>query len=268
MTIYTNESSVTMKNRAFNASVCLAAYNGERYILQQVCSILRSFGQNDELVIVDDCSTDGTSNIINSIVDDRIRVINLKKNVGCVKAFEIALMAAKNKIVFLSDQDDIWDCKKYSRVMEKFSCKSRVKLVVHGLSTIDHDGNLLIKDWLKLPETPTPKGLLIFSEAIKPRIFGSASAFDRELLNIVLPFPKGVYAHDHWISICGIMAGRVCFLQENLVLRRLHDKNLTPKKGAGYYYKIYNRVIFVYLILLAQIRLKLRRRTCDQANKK
>ena len=86
----------------------MATYNGQKYIKEQIDSILPQLSENDELVISDDQSTDGTTEIIASYKDPRIRFFVNNKTHGVAHNFENALAHAKGDIIFLSDQDDVW----------------------------------------------------------------------------------------------------------------------------------------------------------------
>jgi glycosyltransferase involved in cell wall biosynthesis len=81
----------------------MAAYNGSLHIGEQIHSILAELGSNDELVIVNDASTDATSEIVRAIEDSRIRLIDSEANSGYVRTFERALTEARGEYVFLSD---------------------------------------------------------------------------------------------------------------------------------------------------------------------
>ncbi|MDV7237616.1 glycosyltransferase, partial [Listeria monocytogenes] len=89
-------------------SVCMAAYNGANHIREQIESILLELSATDELVIIDDCSTDSTKSVVEGIGDPRIRLIAGTTNAGYVRTFERALSESRGRYVFLSDQDDIW----------------------------------------------------------------------------------------------------------------------------------------------------------------
>ena len=89
-------------------SVCMATYNGEKYIREQMDSILQQLGEGDELIISDDLSSDKTVEIIKSYKDKRIKLYIHGDNHGFVRNFENALVHADGDIIFLSDQDDIW----------------------------------------------------------------------------------------------------------------------------------------------------------------
>ena len=90
-------------------SVAMAVYNGEKYIKEQICSILAQLSKDDELVISYDDSCDNTLNIINGLRgnDSRIKLVNgLSK--GLIKNFENAIVNCSNEYIFLSDQDYVW----------------------------------------------------------------------------------------------------------------------------------------------------------------
>ena len=89
-------------------SVCMASYNGSKYIKNQIQSILIQLNNKDQLIIVDDCSIDNTLQIIKNFKDSRIKLIKNNRNVGVVATFQKAMKFAKGDIIFLSDQDDEW----------------------------------------------------------------------------------------------------------------------------------------------------------------
>src|ERR1700712_935438 len=95
-------------------SVCLACYNGEKHIKEQIESILIQLDPSDELIISDDSSIDDTILIVKSIRDKRIKLyINEKPSGRPTENFQNALRKAKGTFVFLSDQDDIWIAAKH-----------------------------------------------------------------------------------------------------------------------------------------------------------
>ena len=88
-------------------SVCMATYNGEKYIQEQIDSILCQLSKDDELVISDDHSTDATCDIIKSYNDRRIKLFLNELAKGVTHNFENALLHSKGDIIFLADQDDV-----------------------------------------------------------------------------------------------------------------------------------------------------------------
>lgn len=232
----------------------MATYNGERFVSEQISSILDQIGKDDELVIVDDCSTDRTVSLIKSTDDSRIRLFQIEKNIGHVGAFEMAVSNANHDIIFLSDQDDIWRPDKYQIMLKEFKSDQNLILAVHSLSAIDVNGSLICNNWHDLISESKYGPQLLLAELFKPRVFGSASAFRRRLLRLMLPFPNYLYAHDHWLVICAAINGHVKFLAENLVSRRIHESNVTPKSGATLTKKIYYRILFVRFIFIGTLR--------------
>ena len=86
----------------------MASYNGAKFISKQIKSILSDLNSSDELIIVDDFSTDETIEKINKFNDPRIRLYVNNENKGEIFSFNRAIQYAKNDYIFLSDQDDIW----------------------------------------------------------------------------------------------------------------------------------------------------------------
>jgi glycosyltransferase involved in cell wall biosynthesis len=121
-------------------SICIATYNGEKYIHQQLTSILSQINIDDEVIISDDDSTDNTIEIIKSLNDKRIKIIHggfhhFKWN------FANALQHSKGEYIFLSDQDDIWIEGKYQACLNKLQ---KVDLICHNSSVVDENLNTII----------------------------------------------------------------------------------------------------------------------------
>ena len=124
-------------------SVCMASYNGALYIKQQIESILSQLGQEDEVIIVDDCSMDSTREVISSIYDNRIKLYQNTSNKGVVKTFEEAVRLAENEYIFLADQDDVWTVNRMEemlRVIQNYP----FMLVTGNFISIDRQGKELI----------------------------------------------------------------------------------------------------------------------------
>jgi glycosyltransferase involved in cell wall biosynthesis len=232
--------------------VCLATFNGERFVREQVDSILPQLGPADELVISDDGSSDGTLRILKSYSDRRV-VVETGENVGHVGNFERALARCSGDIIFLCDQDDVWSEEKVATVLKIFLENPRAAMVHHGYQTIDSCGR-------RVGQTTTWKpgfraGLrLLTEELVRPRIFGSCLALRAFCLPLLLPFPKSAYAHDHWAGIVGALTGGVVFVNEPLTLRRIHESNVTPRHGLGPWKRVRYRVKFVAIAVVAAAR--------------
>ena len=115
-------------------SVCLATYNGSKYIKGQIESILPQLSPEDELIVSDDASTDETSNTVLSINDNRIRLVTNESVHGITGNFENAINLAKGDYVFLSDQDDKWLPNKVELFMAEFKNEVHRYLAGYSLS--------------------------------------------------------------------------------------------------------------------------------------
>lgn len=97
-------------------SVCMATFDGEAWVGEQLRSILEQLGPEDEVGVIDDASADATLAAGQGFGDPRVRVIRNPVNRGLVSTFERALENAQGDIGFLSDQDDVWAPGRVDRV--------------------------------------------------------------------------------------------------------------------------------------------------------
>lgn len=230
-------------------SVCIATHNGEKYIKTQLLSILQQLSTEDEIVISDDGSTDCTLNIIQSFNDDRIKVYEYTQTVHSNHAhiyvcrnFENALKHAKGDYIFLSDQDDVWLSGKVDECLELLKNNT---LVVHNAELVDGDlksrGKLMYKDEFVFRN---------FMSLKRGKYYGCTLAFRKELLNAILPFPRHLVLHDHWIGCMAELVGEVYFYNKPLMKYRLHGDNTSSRTKNVLWYKLYYRA-YMFIELLA-----------------
>lgn len=199
-------------------SVCLALYNGEKYIAEQVASILSQLGEDDELIVSDDGSTDRSIEIINSFHDPRVRVVKNAGLHGVNANFENALRYASGDIIFLADQDNVWLPGKAEECIRALEDSD---LVVHDAFIADLDLNHQNKSLFE--ELIIKEGFL--NNFIRNRFSGCCMAFRREILAYALPFPrKGGFFCDNWIGLIASLKGKTRFIPfKGLMLRRHED---------------------------------------------
>ena len=212
-------------DRDYKISVAMATYNGEKYIKEQLDSILIQLNENDELVISDDGSTDKTIDIINSYNDKRIKIID-GPHQGIIKNFENAIKNCSGKYIFLSDQDDIWENNKVDIVLKTFK-KYNCSCVIHDCVVFNSDDNKIIYDsFFKFRKSR--KGIL--KNIIKNSYIGCCMAIDSELKDNILPIPNDIYMHDQWIGIvCEKNKGSI-FIKDKLIKYRRHNNTVTTMK--------------------------------------
>lgn len=201
-------------------SVCIASFNGEKFIKDQINSILPQLSNNDEIIISDDSSTDNTVQIIKSIKDDRIKIFENNNFKSPIFNFENSIKKASGDLIFLSDQDDIW-------------LPDKVKIMVKALENYDlvvsncfiGDGDLKIVKDSYFKWRHSKKGII--KNILVNSYLGCCMAFKSKILKDLLPFPKRIPMHDIWIGLIVEIYYKPYFLPDKLMIYRRHDGNTT-----------------------------------------
>lgn len=231
-------------------SVCLASYNGEKYIYEQIESILKQLSENDELIISDDGSTDNTIGIIESFKDNRIRVIfNTGKN-GYTSNFYNALKEVKGDYIFLSDQDDVWVDNKVGIVMEYLK---DYNFVHTNAKIINENGEIICES--RNVEYGVKNGYI--HNLLKSRYLGCCMAFDKKVLKSLFPVPvyDNKYPHDLWIALIAERYFKTILLDEKLIMYRRHFGNFSNGGESEKYgfialtKKIFCRVYYIFYVV-------------------
>lgn len=205
-------------------TVCLATYNGAPWVVEQLESVLHELAPDDEVIVVDDASTDETVTSVRAMNDPRIHIVDQQKNSGHVATFERAARLARGSVVMLCDQDDVWPQGRCRRMIEALE---HADLVTGNFALLGDSGVALPRP---LRAADSGRG---FSNALgliagRRAYYGSCMAMRRSLLERALPFPAAVEAHDHWIALVGNIGARTAHLDgPPVTLRRIHGTNLT-----------------------------------------
>ncbi|MBQ0758063.1 MAG: glycosyltransferase family 2 protein [Zhongshania sp.] len=202
-------------------SIAMCTYNGEKYLAEQLESIVNQSYRNLEIVIVDDCSSDSTLSILNaySTKDDRIRVIANDENIGFVRNFEKAINECRGELVALADQDDIWFPEKISRLVDSIGDNW---LIYSKVSVIDSDG---VRQNVEFPTVNRLEGQCALSLILNNCVTGHACLIRRELLELAMPAMSKMPYHDQWLAIVAASRGKLKAGNEILSLYRKHDSN-------------------------------------------
>lgn len=213
------------RSPAGNISVCMATYNGERFIGEQIESILAQLGPGDDLVISDDSSTDATVSIIRGFTDPRIVLLEGNRFRNPIFNFENALLHATGDIIVLSDQDDVWLANKLETVRGKFAGRGQLPfLIVMDAALIDESGALLHDSvFQKFRRVGPGVAANIFDNSY----LGCCMAFNRVLLDYALPFPKRIPMHDMWLGLVAELFGATEFVPVKTMQYRKHGESLT-----------------------------------------
>ena len=229
------------------ASVVLAAYNGEPFIKEQLLSILQGTRPPDEIIVVDDASTDGTVHVVEEVASRfsqyRWLLIRNATNMGVTSSFLKGCEHVRCDIVFFSDQDDRWYPEKVERLADVLQDDPGVTMVYSdGLITgpdLEPTGRTIFSTRSKAHlalgmERP------MMEVASNPDIKGCTMAVRTDLLlrirGLEQPGAIGRYwGHDHWIALMAHGLGRVVALNEPLLLHRFHGGNTSAGAGFRWY---------------------------------
>lgn len=214
-------------------SVALCTYNGEKYIREQIDSILEQSLKVDEIVVCDDGSTDKTLSILAEFENkfpDIFKIHINEKNLRSVKNFEKTISLCTGEIIFLSDQDDVWENDKVKIFSDFFEDNQNVDVVCSNGFIIDE--NSLQQNLYTVWDVPrflseNKKEINYFKifATIGNFATGASMAIRKSFINQVLPFPtvQGLH-HDEWIALVSSEKKKFAFINEKLFSYRIHSE--------------------------------------------
>ena len=211
--------------------ILLATYNGEKYIKEQIDSILNQTYKNIKLIISDDCSTDGTVEILKQYEssDNRIELHLLQENIGVVKNIEFLLQNVKAPYYMLADQDDYWMPEKAEKSLEKLKEKE-ADLVFGDLEVVDQNLNTIYPSFNNYMLLTRKINKYINSYKVNYLyncITGCTVLAKKETINYILPLPTTSknLIHDHWIGLMVALNGKISYMPETYIKYRQHGNN-------------------------------------------
>lgn len=213
-------------------SVALCTYNGEKFIREQIDSILNQSLKVDEIVVCDDGSTDQTQSILSEYENKFPNIFKIyinEKNLQSVKNFEKAISLCSGEIIFLSDQDDVWEKEKVKVFSDFFESKQNIDVVCSNGFIIDENSSQqnLYTVW-DVPNflSENKKEIDYFKIFVTIGNFatGASMAIRKSFINQTLPFPtvEGLH-HDEWIALVSSEQKKFAFLNDKLLSYRIHS---------------------------------------------
>lgn len=215
-----------MTKSEMKISIAMATYNGAKYLHEQLDSFLHQTRQPDELVVCDDCSTDETLEILEEFrrqAPFSVHICRNKVNLGHIRNFEKALSLCVGDMIFLSDQDDVWDPKKLSVVCDCFNENPSLDVVTNDAHYTDE----------KLNRSGVTVLQKILSEGLGPagHINGACTAITKRFCDFILPFPDdGCPYHDVYIHRWAFLIGNKHVIDVPLQVWRIHGLNTTANE--------------------------------------
>ena len=232
-------------------SVVICTYNGEKYIEEQIKSIIYQTKKIDEIVLCDDRSNDKTVKIASEILStcDIPYLIEVNStNLGVVKNFEKAIGLTTGDIIFFSDQDDVWKSHKVELIVSKFENDNSCVMVFSDADLVDKNRNKIgSKLWETLRFSISEFRKKDFTEILLNRcvVTGATMAIKRNLYINSLPFNE-CWLHDGWVAINASLHGKVIAIDQSLIEYRQHGGNvigavkLNPIERIKKYIKVIN----------------------------
>ncbi len=218
-------------------SVCMATCNGARFLEAQIDSILAQLEPGDELLVSDDGSTDASPDILAGY-GERIHVVGTSRVGGVVPNFERVLSAARGGLIALSDQDDVWLEGRVALIRERL--RHAAMLAMDGV-VVDQD---LEPTGATVREYAGSRGGFVRTLMANGYV-GCCLAFRREIVDLALPFPRGVAAHDWFIALVAELLFDVERTDRRTILFRRHGNNASTtgrRSSNGLWTKLASRV--------------------------
>lgn len=216
-------------------SVACCVYNGERFLDAQLQSLIAQDRRPDEIVIVDDRSSDDSLRIAERFRDSApagttVIVERNAENRGVVANFQKAIAMTTGEIVFLCDQDDVWHATKVETMLAEFERRPSLLFLFSDARLVDAAGRPLQHTLFAALEVSAYERRLVRERRgmsawlIRNLATGAASAFRRSVFTAASPFPSE-WVHDEWLAIIASALGDVDYIDETLIDYRQHDAN-------------------------------------------
>lgn len=218
-------------------AVLLAAFNGEKYIYQQISSILSSRCEVDVSIFVAvDPSADRTIDILECFQGQSVYFFSNEKLSGGAKQNFSRLVDYALGLDFryyaFADQDDVWDSNKIQlsldrlREMERFHCFDFPLLVFSDSRLVSEDLSLLEPSFMKAESLRYESANNMYRLVLQNVGQGCTMLFNRSLLEMAAPVPQEARMHDHWFMLVACVFGRVGYIPQALVSYRQHSSNV------------------------------------------
>ena len=239
--------------------ILLTTYNGEKYLKEQIDSILNQTYTNFRLLISDDCSKDSTIKILKEYEqkDNRIKVFLQEKNLGYVKNFEFLLTKVENEIYALSDQDDVWNNDKVEKTYKKLKEEDAdlvftdLEIVNEKLKTINSSFN----DYMFLSRKIKKYYKDYRLQYLYNCITGCTLMSKKKYLEKIIPIPMDskYVIHDTWIGLIVALNGKIAYLDEATIKYRQHGNNQVGSNHTSHKYTKLNQVRELFIDVKYQL---------------
>ncbi len=213
--------------------VLLSTYNGEKYIAEQLDSILRQSGIRVDIFIRDDGSTDSTVDILRQYANKYSQIkIFPGNNIGYERSYlSLLTNAGTYQYYAFSDQDDVWDDNKLDSAIKKIRSKEEAQSNGKDVLPVVYWCNLRLVDcnlkYIADMKPPTEKDFKIGRYLLDNYGYGCTMVFNQSLKNLSIRYrPRRKISHDNWLGLIGILLGDYIFDNKTYIAYRQHDNNV------------------------------------------
>jgi len=217
--------------------ILLAVFNNEKFVGEQLQSILDQSFKSVHVIIGDDASTDNSFAILQQLHCNRITLTRSEKNLGILGNFQKLISLSKAPYIMFSDGDDVWQKEKVLKtftLMKDLEAQhgSKTPLLVHtDLKVVDRNLKTIHPSFWRYSKLPEESSLP--RQLVQNGITGCTVMVNRALLDLAMPFPDGIVMHDWWLGLVASSLGKVTALDEPTMLYRQHGSNDIGAKKYG-----------------------------------
>lgn len=223
-----------MSNQECSIDILMATYNGERYLSEQIQSLLNQTYAQIHLIIRDDCSKDNTPFLLAEYAKnnpERITLLHGNRQLGIKGNFSELMKHASSPYVMFCDQDDVWLPTKVAKTLhqikhlEKLHGKDSPLLVHTDLAVVRHDLSLICNSFWQYTKLVPKRSHQLNRLLVQNVVTGCSMMINRPLLELAYPIPSEAMMHDWWIAIVASAFGSISAIKESTLLYRQHGQN-------------------------------------------
>jgi len=231
-------------------SVCMATFNGASYLNEQIKSILPQLHPEDEFLVSDDGSTDGTLEIL-SVYSHTIKLVSSSKVGGIVPNFNRVITAATGDIIVFSDQDDVWLGGRLNMIRYEMQFSDLILMNAH---VVDHQLMYSNKTLFKI------LGVRIgfCSNLVKNSFVGCCMAIRSDVLKSALPLPSYIPMHDWYLGMICEVFYRVKRVEQPYLLYRRHIFSASQTANTSsysYFRRLSMRIALLFAFFMYSLRI-------------
>ena len=220
--------------------ILMTTYNGEKYLKDQIDSILAQTYTGWNLLIQDDDSNDNTYDILTEYgkKDSRIHIFRNEYSLGATLNFEKLMLRSKADYIMFCDQDDVWLEDKVEVTIDEL-INLELKRGKNTPIVVYTDQQIVDESLHNIENIARHYNSTLFGILCQNHVYGCTMAINKILKENVLPFPKYVVGHDYWLALNAAALGEVHFIDYKSMLYRQHSGNVT---GGMNNYSLWNKL--------------------------